>query len=65
MTQFKLSQRVFVVVSHQDITERKLTEIRYQRLAHCDALTGLANRRQLNAYLTAHWSRLATQDAHM
>lgn len=35
----------YVVVAHQDITERKLAEIELEKWAQIDALTGLANRR--------------------
>lgn len=32
------------VATHEDITERKASEVRIERLAHYDSLTGLANR---------------------
>jgi diguanylate cyclase (GGDEF)-like protein/PAS domain S-box-containing protein len=32
------------VATHEDITERKVSEVRIERLAHYDSLTGLANR---------------------
>lgn len=32
------------VATHEDITERKASEVRIERLAHYDCLTGLANR---------------------
>lgn len=36
--------RVGAVISHQDITERKLLELKLRRLAETDELTGLKNR---------------------
>ena len=39
------------VISHHDITQRKLAEERAQRLALYDPLTGLANRRYFNDFL--------------
>jgi diguanylate cyclase (GGDEF)-like protein/PAS domain S-box-containing protein len=43
-----------VVVSGQDITRRRALEEHLARLATHDALTGLANRAQLELYLDAH-----------
>ena len=54
------------VSTHEDITERKNTEIRIEQLAHFDALTGLANRNlfkeRLDAVLASR-RRLGTEFA--
>ena len=39
------------VATHEDITERKASEDRIERLAHYDSLTGLANRNLFRAFL--------------
>lgn len=41
----------FIVISHSNITERKLAEDRANQLARLDSLTGLANRRVFNSVL--------------
>jgi diguanylate cyclase (GGDEF)-like protein len=54
------------VSTHEDITDRKNTEIRIEQLAHFDGLTGLANRNlfkeRLDAALSRH-RRLGTEFA--
>ncbi|MEX8518205.1 MAG: diguanylate cyclase [Leptothrix sp. (in: b-proteobacteria)] len=45
------------VISHLDITDRKLAEQRIENLAMEDALTGLPNRRQLDRFLHQEWQR--------
>jgi diguanylate cyclase (GGDEF)-like protein len=54
------------VSTHEDITDRKNTEIRIEQLAHFDGLTGLANRNlfkeRLDAALARH-RRLGTEFA--
>jgi diguanylate cyclase (GGDEF)-like protein len=54
------------VSTHEDITDRKNSEIRIERLAHFDGLTGLANRNlfkeRLDATLAKH-RRLGTEFA--
>jgi diguanylate cyclase (GGDEF)-like protein len=54
------------VSTHEDITDRKNTEIRIEQLAHFDGLTGLANRNlfkeRLEAALARH-RRLGTEFA--
>lgn len=43
------------VVTHQNITERKLAEMKMQELSIRDSLTGLANRRRFKEFLDAAW----------
>lgn len=38
------ADRVWLVICHEDVTERKRAEIAYRHAAHHDQLTGLANR---------------------
>lgn len=45
------------LVTHQNITERKLAELRVEELAALDGLTGLANRRRFDAFLDDEWNR--------
>lgn len=52
------SKRLFVV-SHHDITQRKLAEERAEHLAMHDPLTGLANRRYFDLFLNTEMRRSA------
>jgi diguanylate cyclase (GGDEF)-like protein len=45
------------VVTHENITERKLAELRVEELAVLDGLTGIANRRRFDAFLEDEWRR--------
>lgn len=45
------SPQALFVVTHHDITQRKLAEERVEQLARHDPLTGLANRRYFNEFL--------------
>ena len=47
------------VVTHQNITERKLAEETVQQLSLTDGLTGVANRRHFDEVLEAEWRRCA------
>jgi diguanylate cyclase (GGDEF)-like protein/PAS domain S-box-containing protein len=57
VTRLKDNSRRFFVVSHQNITLRKLAEERVERLAMYDPLTGLANRRYFNQFLHREFQR--------
>ena len=50
------AERLFVI-SHSDITKRKLAEERAEYFAGHDALTGLANRRRFDAFLEGEMRR--------
>ncbi len=45
------------VISHQNITERKLIEEEVQKWSYIDDLTNLANRRHFNEFLNQEWRR--------
>lgn len=45
------------VISHHNITQRKLAEQHSEYLSLHDPLTGLANRRQFNQFLDSEWRR--------
>lgn len=47
------------VISHQNITERKLAEEKVQALSLTDELTGLPNRRHFDQFLSYEWRRAA------
>jgi diguanylate cyclase (GGDEF)-like protein len=47
----------YFVVTHENITERKLAEIRVGELAVLDGLTGIANRQRFDDFLEDEWRR--------
>ena len=65
VTRFALDGDARIVVSHENITLKKLAEIalieanrRLQRWANTDVLTGIANRRSFDRTLEKEWRRL-------
>jgi diguanylate cyclase (GGDEF)-like protein len=50
------SEKIFVI-SHHNITQRKLAEEQVEHLSRHDPLTGLANRRYFNQSLISEWRR--------
>jgi diguanylate cyclase (GGDEF)-like protein len=50
------AERLFVV-SHINITRRKLVEVQVESMSLLDPLTGLANRRHFDRFLVDEWSR--------
>ena len=57
VTRLKDNSRRLFVISHHNITPRKLAEERAERLAMYDSLTGLANRRYFNQFLNREFHR--------
>lgn len=45
------------VISHENITTRKLAELKVEELAITDGLTGIANRRYFDTFLENEWLR--------
>jgi diguanylate cyclase (GGDEF)-like protein len=45
------------VISHQNITQRRLTEERLSNLSLLDGLTGVSNRRHFSLFLNNEWRR--------
>jgi len=61
VTPFSWLEGEYCVISHQNITKRKLAELEVRRLSQTDGLTGVANRRQFDKFLEAHWRRCGEQ----
>jgi len=57
VTRLKDDSRSLFVISHQDITARKLAEEKAEHLAMHDPLTGLANRRYFNLFVNREMRR--------
>ena len=52
-----IEPRRLIVISHLNITERKLAEQQVHKLARIDSLTQIANRRYLDTFLLDEWNR--------
>jgi diguanylate cyclase (GGDEF)-like protein len=66
VTRFAVGEQAHIVVTHDDITQRKLAELKLQEAnrllaaqATTDGLTGLANRRHFDDVLAREWRRHA------
>ena len=59
VTPLEDSQPRLFVISHQNITERKLAEEKVANLARLDGLTNLPNRRSFDEFLDSEWRRCA------
>lgn len=57
VTPLQIKQEKYFVISHQDITERKLSEEKIMSLAHLDGLTNIPNRRAFDEFLDSEWKR--------
>ncbi len=57
VTPFKMDRQCFYVISHQNITERKLAENEVFNLARLDGLTNILNRRTFDELLGSEWKR--------
>ncbi|NUW71736.1 GGDEF domain-containing protein [Vibrio mediterranei] len=58
---FAVNDNVFAVISHCDITSRKLAEEELLRLAHKDELTQIANRRHYDLRIKQLWDSAIKQ----
>lgn len=54
---FKLNTDFYYVITHQNITERKLAEEEVQQLANIDGLTDIFNRGYFDSFLEQEWNR--------
>tara|TARA_R110002072_G_scaffold119555_3_gene252450 strand:+ start:8995 stop:9909 length:915 start_codon:yes stop_codon:yes gene_type:complete len=57
VTSFTIQGVNCFVISHQNITERKLAEEEVINLSRIDGLTGIPNRRYFNEFLNREWNR--------
>jgi diguanylate cyclase (GGDEF)-like protein len=57
VTQFILANKQYLVVSDQDITQRKIAEEAAANQARIDDLTGIPNRRKFEETLSQQWKR--------
>ncbi|WP_191602965.1 sensor domain-containing diguanylate cyclase [Marinomonas algicola] len=57
VTSFCIQREKCFVISHQNITERKLAEEEVLNLSRIDGLTDIANRRYFNEFLEGEWKR--------
>ena len=57
VSQFVLSDKQFLVISHRDITQQKLAEEEVLKLSSVDDVTGLPNRRVFGEFLDKQWVR--------
>lgn len=57
MTPLHIDGSRYFVVSHHDMTERKLSERRVMELSRTDGLTELANRQHFDEFLHREWRR--------
>lgn len=62
---FCLAGTDYYVITHQNITERKLAEEEVLKLSRLDELTGIANRRYFNEFIKSEWERCHRQGMPM
>lgn len=53
----ELTQEQYYVISHHNITERKLAEEKVEQLSRLDGLTNIPNRRTFDEFLHSEWLR--------
>jgi diguanylate cyclase (GGDEF)-like protein len=56
---FNVDHRTYYVISHQNITERKLAEEAVLKLSRLDGLCNIPNRRYFDEFLKDEWNRCA------
>ncbi len=63
VTPLRLDEGLFFVISHTNITERKLAEELALTLSRIDGLTNIANRRLFDEFIDNEWKRCARMKA--
>ncbi len=59
VTPFRMQEADYYVISHQNITERKIAEEEVLSLSRIDGLTKIPNRRRFDEFLDSEWRRCA------
>jgi diguanylate cyclase (GGDEF)-like protein len=62
VTPLQYDEQDYFVISHQNITERKLAEEKVKNLAKIDGLTQIPNRRHFDEFLKNEWKRCIRLD---
>lgn len=57
VSRFELNRRQYFVITHHDITQRKLAEDKVSKMALIDSLTGIPNRRCFDTFFQQEWRR--------
>ena len=57
VTKFQLDEESYFILSHYNITERKIAEEMVLNLSHIDGLTNIANRRHFDHFFNDEWNR--------
>lgn len=57
VTKFQLEEDTYFVLSHYNITERKIAEEKVLNLSRLDGLTNIANRRYFDDFFNDEWNR--------
>lgn len=57
VTKFQLEEKTYFVLSHYNITERKLAEEKVSDLSRIDGLTNIPNRRYFDEFFNDEWNR--------
>lgn len=57
---FEFDKANYYVITHQDVTERKLAELAVEKLARLDGLTDIYNRRAFDEFLQQEWELCST-----
>lgn len=57
VTKFHLGEKTYFVLSHYNITERKIAEEKVLNLSRSDGLTNIANRRYFDDFFNDEWNR--------
>ena len=57
ISMIELTQEHYYIISHHNITERKLAEEKIEQLSRLDGLTNIPNRRTFDEFLHSEWLR--------